>query len=173
MISTLLQDLTTLISQLDIHQIETAMDIIRQTQGKLVIVGNGGSNAIASHMAEDYSNNYKLSLCFSDTSLMSCFANDYGWEEAFLRWLKLVSDPEKDTVILISSSGASKNIIHCAHWARDNHLPLITLSGFKPDNPLRQTGQVNFWVNSLSYKDVEITHLVILHTMLDALMKES
>ena len=75
------------------------------------------------------------------------------------------------SLILISSSGASKNILNCAEWAVANGYPLISLSGFKPDNPLRQLGQVKFYVASDSYKDVELMHTVILHTILEALIK--
>ena len=170
MLLTLLKELVEHIQHINISDMEKAIMLIANTPGKLLIIGNGGSNAIASHMAEDYSNNYKPTLCFSDTAFMSCFANDYGWEQAFLKWLKLFAVAKQDTLILISSSGASRNIIHCAQWAKENEFPLITLSGFKSGNPLRQMGNVNFWVNSTSYKDVEITHLVILHTMLEALI---
>lgn len=168
----ILNGLISHIDQIDTDQIETAKQILRNTPGKLIFLGNGGSNAVCSHMAEDYTNNFKPSQCFSDTAFLSCFANDFGWEVAFRKWLENFALPG-DTIILISSSGASKNILNCAHWARDNKFPLITLSGFKPENPLRETGDVNFYVASTSYGHVEIAHLVILHTILDSLMYEN
>ncbi|PKL74930.1 MAG: phosphoheptose isomerase, partial [Candidatus Melainabacteria bacterium HGW-Melainabacteria-1] len=76
-----------------------------------------------------------------------------------------------DTIVLISSSGASKNILNCADWALKKGFPLISLSGFNPDNPLRQLGDVRFYVHSDSYKDVELMHTVILHTILETLIK--
>jgi len=165
-----LSSLIDLIKEVDLTHMQQAADLITQTPGKLMILGNGGSNGVASHMAEDYTNNFKPTLCFSDAAFMSCFANDFGWEQAFLRWVQHFSVPG-DSLILISSSGASRNILNCAEWAVENKFPLITLSGFDPQNPLRQLGDVRFYVESKSYKDVELMHTVILHTVLEALIK--
>ena len=49
---------------------------------------------------------------------------------------------------------------------------VVTLSGFDFKNPLREAGEVNFYVPSSKYGTVEITHLAILHSMLDRLMEE-
>lgn len=165
-----LLSLRNLIDAVDLGQLEAAVKLIQATPGKLIILGNGGSNAVASHMAEDYTNNYKPTLCFSDGAFMSCFANDFGWENAFARWLGHFAVPG-DSLILISSSGASANILNCARWALEHGYPLISLSGFKPDNPLRQLGDVRFYVDSSSYKDVELMHTVILHTVLETIIK--
>lgn len=165
-----LVSLKMLIDDVDLDQLEAAAHLIENTPGKLIIMGNGGSNGIASHMAEDYTNNFKPTLCFSDAAFMSCFANDFGWENAFARWLKHFAQPG-DTLILISSSGQSKNILNCAEWALSEQMPLISLSGFNPENPLRQLGDVRFYVHSDSYKDVELMHTVILHTILETLIK--
>lgn len=172
MLKELLTNVTRCINEIDTEQLNKGMDIIRATKGKSLIIGNGGSNAISSHMAEDYSKNYKAMLGFSDAPFITCFANDFGWENVYVEWLKRFADQGRDSVILISSSGASKNVIKCAEWASEHNFPLITLSGFNPENPLRNFGDVKFYVNSKSYKDVEITHLTILHTMLDALAAE-
>lgn len=165
-----LKALSKLIDEVDVDQLQAAAELIQRTPGKLVILGNGGSNAVASHMAEDYTNNYKPTLCFSDAAFMSCFANDFGWENAFARWLSHFALPG-DSLILISSSGQSKNILNCAKWAIAQGMPLISLSGFNPENPLRQLGDVTFYVQSDSYKDVELMHTVILHTILETLIK--
>ena len=135
-----------------------------------MILGNGGSNGVASHMAEDYTNNFKPALCFSDPAFMSCFANDYGWEQAYLKWLTHFALPG-DSIILLSSSGASQNILNCAKWSVEKGFPLITLSGFSADNPLRKIGDIGFYVSSNGYKNVELTHAAILHTVLEVLVK--
>lgn len=166
-----LQALTQHIAQIDRRSLAAATEILAQTLGKIIFLGNGGSNAISSHMAEDWSNHYKPSLCFSDTAFMSCFANDFGWEQVFVTWMQKFVNPAQDTVVLISSSGASANILNAAAWCQQNAVPLITLSGFQPNNPLRSLGQVNFWVNSHSYYEVEVSHHIILHTLLESLIK--
>lgn len=166
------QQLTALIKhirQIDRHALAQAAEICAHTSGRIVFLGNGGSNAIASHMAEDWSNHYKPSLCFSDTAFMSCFANDFGWEQVFVVWMEKFVHPSQDMVILISSSGASANILRAADWCLQRQVPLLTLSGFSPDNPLRRCGLVNFWVDSCSYYEVEVIHHIILHTLLEYL----
>ncbi|MGE3727594.1 MAG: SIS domain-containing protein [Candidatus Sericytochromatia bacterium] len=159
------------IQQIDREALAQATALLAQTAGKIIFLGNGGSNAISSHMAEDWSNNYKPALCFSDTAFMSCFANDFGWEQVFVVWMEKFVTPGQDTVVLISSSGASANILKAADWCQANAVPLITLSGFQPQNPLRSLGEVNFWVDSRSYYEVEVSHHIILHTILEHLMK--
>src|SRR5947207_829423 len=57
-----------------------------QAGNKLMFVGNGGSAAIASHMATDYNKNGNLrALAFNDGSILTCLANDYGYEHVFAK----------------------------------------------------------------------------------------
>ena len=51
-------------------------------------------------------------------------------------------------------------------------LPLVTLSGFKEDNPLRTIGDVNLWVDSRAYNIVEMTHHVWLLAIIDYLIEQ-
>lgn len=135
--------------------------------GKIIFIGNGGSASIASHMAEDYTKNGKLrSIAFNDASLLTCLANDYGYENVFGVALNLYAD-KGDVLVAISSSGKSQNILSAVKIARSMGLSIITLSGFDSSNPLRKIGDVNFWVNAKSYGMVEITHLAVLHSILD------
>ena len=63
-------------------------------------------------------------------------------------------------MILISSSGQSKNIINAGRKAKKMDLSLITLSGFLESNPLKELGDVNLWVNSQEYNVVENAHQI-------------
>ena len=72
---------------------------------------------------------------------------------------------------MISSSGQSKNIINGAKKAEDIKLPLVTLSGFMKDNPLRSMGDINLWVNSTDYNMVENTHQIWLLSVVDYLIE--
>ena len=75
-----------------------------------------------------------------------------------------------DLVILISSSGNSKNIINAAKKAKDMGLTLITLSGFNPDNPLRKIGDLNLFIESKGYNIVEMTHHIWLVAIVDKII---
>ena len=74
--------------------------------------------------------------------------------------------------IMISSSGQSANILNGARQAIEMKLPLLTLSGFRADNPLRFLGNVNLWVDSTSYNIVEMTHHVWLLAIIDYLIEQ-
>ena len=140
---------------------------VRDNGGKNIFIGNGGSAAIASHMAIDYSKNGRLpSQAFNDGASLTCLGNDLGYENVFAEQIKLFAKPV-DQLFAISSSGASPNILGAVAEARRVGCRVITLSGFKSDNPLRGMGELNWYVDSLEYGFVEISHLVICHAILD------
>jgi D-sedoheptulose 7-phosphate isomerase len=148
------------------------MAAARQTHAagnKLIFVGNGGSAAIASHMATDYSKNGGVrALALNDASLLTCLGNDLGYEHVFAKQIELHARAG-DLVIAISSSGRSPNILKAVDAATAAGCTVVTLSGFSPDNPLRRKGRWNFYVASDRYGFVEIGHLTICHAVLDFL----
>jgi D-sedoheptulose 7-phosphate isomerase len=136
---------------------------------KVIFVGNGGSAAIASHMATDYSKNGGVrSLALNDSSMLTCLGNDLGYDRVFAKQIELHARAG-DLVFAISSSGRSPNILNAAAAAANAGCSIITLSGFTPDNPLRTKGEVNFYIGSDRYGFVEIGHLTICHAILDYL----
>jgi len=142
---------------------------LRIVGGKALLVGNGGSAAIASHHANDFGRNGGLrALAFNDGALLTCLANDFGYEEAFAEALRLHADAG-DVLIAISSSGKSPNILHAVLEARKLGVFTITFSGFAPDNPLAGLGHLNFHVPSHSYGIVETAHMLMLHGVVERL----
>ena len=134
---------------------------------KLMFIGNGGSAGICSHMATDYSKNGNMrALAFNDGSMLTCLANDLGYENAFAKQIDM-HGVEGDLLIAISSGGRSQNILNGVETARRRGCRVVTLSGFAADNPLRKLGDVNFHLASDQYGYVEIGHLAICHAILD------
>ena len=133
---------------------------------RLFFVGNGGSAAIASHMATDFSKNGDMTtMCFNDGASLTCLANDLGYEKVFSHPLhKHIRGP--DCLIAISSSGKSPNILAAASIATQRGADVVTLTGFDPDNPLRTMGNQNLYVPSSDYGIVETIHLGMLHAAL-------
>ena len=78
---------------------------------------------------------------------------------------------KNDMVILISSSGRSKNIINGARKAKKMGLPLITFSGFSSKNQLRDIGDVNLWIDSTRYNIVEIVHQTWMLSVIDNIIE--
>jgi mannose-1-phosphate guanylyltransferase len=133
---------------------------------KLIIVGNGGSAVMASHVSVDFTHAAGIrAINFNEPDLITCLANDHGYEHWVDKSLRFYADPG-DLAIVISSGGRSPNMLNAAHRAREMGLGIITLSGFIADNPLRQLGDINLWVDSNAYNIVEMTH----HTWLLALV---
>jgi D-sedoheptulose 7-phosphate isomerase len=142
--------------------------IYKNSRGnKIIFIGNGGSSAIAGHMAEDFTKNGSMrAVSFGDPALLTCYANDYGWGAAFYNMVMHYADPG-DVVIGISSSGNSPSIINAMSAAGDRGCKTVTFSGFSPDNELRKTGHLNFYTPSMQYGFVETAHAAILHMALD------
>ena len=76
-----------------------------------------------------------------------------------------------DLIILISSSGESKNMINAANYCRINKIKLITFTGFNKNNKVSKLGDLNFWVNSKKYNYVENIHQTWLLSIIDKLSK--
>ena len=130
----------------------------RERGGRVIFIGNGGSAGIASHLAIDLSKNASVqAISFSDASMITCLANDYGFEEWISHAVRL-NARAGDCLVAISSSGRSRNIINAVAKARAMDLDVITLSGMTADNPLRKLGDINYWVDSRSYNIVETAH---------------
>ena len=111
-----------------VNKIITAKDILMKTKknnNKTMIFGNGGSAAIASHVSVDLTKNANIrTVNYNEADLITCFANDYGYE----RWVEKAIDfyaDKNDVLILISSSGNSKNMINACKAARNMKMSKI------------------------------------------------
>ncbi|SVE03491.1 uncharacterized protein METZ01_LOCUS456345, partial [marine metagenome] len=169
-------DISLSLNSVDLSLLEEATNIISECSRsgrKLIVVGNGGSAAMASHVAVDFTKAASIrAITFNEADLLTCFANDYGYEQWVVEALNSYADPG-DVAILISSSGTSKNIVNGADQAKKLGLKTITLSGFSKNNDLIDKGDVNFWIDSSSYNIVEMTHHVWLVAIIDYLIEIS
>jgi len=164
------EDISKYIAKIDNDDLISAANIIMnasKNNKKIIIAGNGGSAAMASHVCVDLVKAAEIrAVNFNEADLITCFANDYGYENWVMKAIEAYAD-EGDVVILISSSGQSQNIIKAADKSKELNLPLITLSGFMSNNPLRTKGDINFWLDSSQYNYVEMTHHIWLLAIVD------
>ncbi len=146
---------------------------IKESKNKVIIAGNGGSAAMASHVAVDFTKQGKIkTINFNEPDLITCFANDYGYE----KWISKAIDfygEQGDLIILISSSGNSKNILNAADTAKNLGIDVVTFTGFLKTNPLRKKGILNFWLDSKAYNIVENTHLIWLLMTCDLIIGDA
>jgi D-sedoheptulose 7-phosphate isomerase len=171
---TKVNDETGLGSSLD-EGIQSAIGLILkvlQEKRKVMVIGNGGSAAIASHVHNDLSKSVGMrALTFFETPLLTALSNDLDYKLAFETQVNLWAE-KRDLMIAISSSGKSENIIRAVNAARSNVCDIITLSGFNEDNPLRKMGNINFYVPSGYYGFVETSHAALLHCLTDLATQE-
>lgn len=150
-----------------------AMQMIKSANAsgnKLLIAGNGGSAAISSHASVDFTKQARVrAMNFNESDLITCFANDFGFEHWVSKAIECYAD-EGDIVILISSSGSSANIVNAAKTASQKGLKVITFSGFEESNPLKQLGDINFWLPSQAYNIIENMHQIWLLAVCDMLI---
>jgi len=141
-----------------------------QRGNKMMFVGNGGSSSISSHLSIDFAKNGGMrAMTFTDAPMLTCLGNDLGYENVYAKPVEMYG-AAGDMLVAISSSGGSTNILNAVAKARDIGASVLTLSGFKPDNPLRGSGDVNLYVPSYEYGFVETAHTALLHAALDISM---
>jgi D-sedoheptulose 7-phosphate isomerase len=146
--------------------IELTQEVHRRG-GRLYLIGNGASAAIASHFAADACKTAQLrALTFNDAALLTAASNDVGFDEVFALPLRHMAQAG-DMLISISSSGSSPNIVQALAAARAADMVIVTLSGRRPDNPSRSRGDLNFYVPAEPYAMVETAHALILHYWID------
>ena len=145
---------------------------VKKKKKKVIIFGNGGSAAIANHFSVDLTKNSKIRCVnYNESSLLTCFSNDYGYENWVKKTIEFHCD-KGDLIILISSSGESKNMLNACRFAlKKKYFPIVTLTGFKKNNSLSKIGHINFWVNSNTYNHIENTHQFLLLSLVDSTKK--
>lgn len=165
---------------LPVKEIAKALNILQATyerDGRIYIFGNGGSLALANHWVSDFnktvfaSNLDKHNRRFQAIRLpsteeeLTAWANDVGFDMVFAGPLKNYIQ-DSDTVIALSSSGNSPNIIKAVELAREFKIPVIGLSGFD-GGKLNQLSDAKILIKTEKglYEMVESIHGVILHLM--------
>jgi len=133
---------------------------------RIIILGNGGSNSVASHISQDYMKFHRKKVSIlSDPSMLTMLTNDFEYEYAYQKFLEYYV--EKDTlVIIISSGGESKNMLRAQEWCEENKVSYGVLTGFKSDNSLKTkstSSLFNYYINSSDYGVVECVHQIFLH----------
>lgn len=163
-----------MLTTLDLASVTQAIDAIEKTQhtkGKIYILGNGGSAATASHMANDLSVGLKLreirdfdvESLSDNSSICTAIANDIGYDNIFYAQIKNKLTC-KDVVIAISCSGNSKNILKAVEYAKTINATVVGLTGFD-GGKLKELSDICFHIASDKgeYGIVEDLHMIFDH----------
>jgi len=163
-----------------IESIESAAKIIiesLQSGHSIYSCGNGGSMSDAMHFAEELSGRYRndraglSAAAISDPGHITCVANDYGYEFIFSRYLA-ANAKEHDCLLAISTSGSSKNVIKAAHYAKENGIKVISLTG-PPETALGLLADVDIYAGHSEYADrVQEIHIKVIHILIELVERE-
>ncbi len=156
------------------EQIAKAGDIIIKSirdGGKVISCGNGGSMCDAMHFAEEMTGRFRSNrnplpaVAVSDSSHITCTANDYGYEYIFSRFVDGIGR-EGDVLLAISTSGNSDNILKATEIATKKNMPVIALTG-KDGGKLGTTKCTEIRVPHLGYADrIQEIHIKIIHSLI-------
>ena len=166
-----LEYLTKLIAQLDRAAISQFTDLLLQSREKKTttfFLGNGGSASTATHFVNDVSLGSRqfekpfraISLC-DNQAVITAIANDDGYENIFLQQLQTLATAG-DTIVCISASGNSKNLIKAIEYARENNIYVVGLTAFD-GGYLKDNCDLNIHVPTKigEYGPAEDLHMVI------------
>ncbi len=145
---------------------------VKASDGKVMVIGNGGSASIAGHLHNDLVKTDGIkAMVFQDLALLTAITNDDGYENVYAGPIKQWGQ-KGDVLIAISSSGMSENILRGVAAAKELGVEVVTLSGFDAGNTLRGCGLLNFYVPNATYGFVELVHGVLGHLFTDAVAQE-
>jgi D-sedoheptulose 7-phosphate isomerase len=166
-----LEYLTILIAQLDRSAISGFADLLlesRENKTTTFFLGNGGSASTATHFVNDVSLGSRqfskpfraISLC-DNQAVITAIANDDGYENIFLQQLQTLATAG-DTIVCISASGNSKNLIKAIEYARENNIYVVGLTAFD-GGYLKENCDLNIHVPTKigEYGPAEDLHMVI------------
>ncbi|MDA7818264.1 SIS domain-containing protein [Sulfurimonas sp.] len=159
------------VNYIDIEKIIKALESTIEKNSKIYVIGNGGSSATASHMANDLGVglrrrdiiNFNIVSLGDNSAVTSAIANDIGFENIFYMQLENILKPE-DVMIAISCSGNSPNIIKAVDYAREIGSTIVGVTGFD-GGKLKEVCDINFHVDAPKgeYGLVEDVHMILDH----------
>jgi D-sedoheptulose 7-phosphate isomerase len=167
-----LTELATILSQFPQQNVSEISKVFLSAR-KIHLFGNGGSGAICSHVNVDLLKACGLeSHVYTDPALITCFSNDFGYENAYSEMLKRYAS-SGEAVVAISSKGESKNIFNLVNVANFMQCKTIVFTGFDEKNSIRLLpADIQIYINSHNYNIVESVHQSILLSVCEELMKK-
>ncbi len=170
-------------SSVNINNLKKVINLLRKIyksgKNKVFVCGNGGSAALAEHFACDHqkilfeTKKFRPSVysLVSNSAIGTAISNDVKYEAIFSEQLKYQSS-KGDILIVISSSGKSKNIVEAVKWANKNKLISISMTGFD-GGTVKRISRHNLHVSSKNYGIIEANHQSLMNIISQYLkMKE-
>ena len=158
---------------------EVAQTIIAALKagGKVIACGNGGSHCDAMHFAEELTGRFRgdrrpfPAIAISDASHITCVGNDYGFEEIFSRYIQGIGT-DKDTLLGLSTSGNSPNMVRAFEQAYAMGMKTVALTG-RDGGELASMADLEIRVPHNGHSDrIQEVHIKILHILILLIEKQ-
>jgi len=154
----------------DVARAAACMSDALRGGGKLMFCGNGGSAADSQHLASEFTGRFVddrrplAALALStDSSALTCIANDYAFDQVFERQLRGLGRPG-DVLVAISTSGRSANVLRAVQAAREVGIAVVGLLG-RDGGTLKPLCDVALVVPSDTTARIQEAHIFIGHTL--------
>jgi len=151
--------------------IDLIFHTFKNTNGKLMFFGNGGSASDSSHIAAEFVNKFSfyrkalpaISLC-SDVAVLTSIANDLSYNDIFARQIKAIGNDD-DVAIALSTSGKSKNIHDALEVCKDKskNISTVLFTGKDLDTSLKDNIDLVIQINSNSTPRIQETYMIYWH----------
>lgn len=144
----------------------------RERRARIFFLGNGGSASTASHFAIDlavgsrcWEAPFRALSLVDNSATLTALANDFGYEDVFVRQLRIQMVPG-DVVVAISASGNSANVVAAIDYANENGAVTVGLTGFDGGR-LAEIAQVvvHAPTNQGEYGPAEDVHMIVDHLL--------
>ena len=146
-----------------------------QNDRQVILMGNGGSAALASHFAVDLGKGtaavgrrrFRVISIVDNTPVMTAYANDYSYADVFSEQIRTLAAPH-DIVFGISGSGNSPNVLNGLKAAREAGATTIVLTGYKGGKAI-DLADLTLVVPSDDMQHIEDCHLMLTHLFMQAM----
>jgi D-sedoheptulose 7-phosphate isomerase len=156
--------------------VEKFVSTIRDHDGRIMSCGNGGSMCDSMHFVEELTGRYRkdrdpiAAINMGDPSHITCVANDYGFEYIFSRHVQAWGK-KNDTLLAISTSGNSQNVILAVEKAKAQGMHVIGLLG-KDGGKLKDMVDVPLVVDFPITDRIQEIHIKIIHIFIEGIERQ-
>ncbi len=165
--------LSKVLKSIDTNSISNFIELLmkaRDQESNIFFIGNGGSAATASHFANDlsigtnsYTKPFKAISLTDNQAIITAIANDYGYEDVFVRQLKVLGK-KNDLLIAISASGNSPSLIKAFEYAKSAGINTVGITAFD-GGKIKQMSDLSIHVptKEKEYGPAEDAHMILDH----------
>jgi D-sedoheptulose 7-phosphate isomerase len=173
-----LGDARSLLERIPVETLEGIFRILCEAyrhDRQVIVMGNGGSAALASHFAVDLGKGttaagrrrFRVLSIVDNTPVMTAYANDFSYAEVFSEQIRSLAAPD-DVVFGISGSGNSPNVLNGLKAAREMGATTVVLTGYKGGKAI-DMADLTLVVPSDDMQHIEDSHLMLMHLFMQAM----